>query len=65
MEEINKFVQDWIIHPITSTYVDNMEELNKHIKKVDNYVGYIRIRKRLGVKSKLNLLDIKFERMKS
>lgn len=50
MEEINKFVQDWIIHPITSTYVDNMEELNKHIRKVDNYVGYIRIKKRLEIK---------------
>jgi hypothetical protein len=65
MEEINKFVQDWIIHPITSTYVNNMEELNKHIKMLDNYIGYIRIKKRLGDKSKLNLPDIKIERMKS
>lgn len=63
-EEINKFVQDWIISPIISTYINNIEELSKHIKMLDNVVGYIRIRRRLGNKSELIFPDIKFERMK-
>ena len=42
-EEINKFVLDWIICPITSTYITNIDQFNEHIKMVDNTVGYIRI----------------------
>ena len=40
-EEINKFVLDWIIYPITSTFITNIDQFNKHTKKVDNVVGYI------------------------
>ena len=63
-EEINKFVREWIIRPITSTYINNGEELNRHVKMLNNIVGYIRINRRLGVKTELILPDIKFERMK-
>jgi hypothetical protein len=47
-EEINKFVREWIIRPITSTYINNGEELNRHVKMLNNIVGYIRINRRLG-----------------
>ena len=50
-EEINKFVLDWIICPITSAYITNIDQFNKHIKQVDNVVGYIRIHGRLGDKT--------------
>jgi hypothetical protein len=50
-EEINKFVLDWIICPITSTYITNIDQFNEHIKMVDNIVGYIRIIGRLGGKT--------------
>ena len=50
-EEINKFVLDWIICPITSTYITNIDQFNEHIKMVDNIVGYIRISGRLGDKT--------------
>jgi len=50
-EEINKFVLDWIICPITSTYITNIDQFNEHIKMVDNIVGCIRIIGRLGGKT--------------
>jgi hypothetical protein len=59
-EEINKFVLDWIICPITSTYINNLKEFNEYIKKVDNIVGYIRIKKRLGDKTELMIPKIDF-----
>jgi len=64
MEETNKFVQDWIIYPIKYTHINNIEELNKHIKKLNNLVGYIRIKRRLGDKTKPIFPDIKSERKK-
>ncbi|MGZ5471160.1 MAG: hypothetical protein ACXWE0_05765 [Nitrososphaeraceae archaeon] len=63
-EEINKFVTDCIIRPITSTYINNREELNRQVKMLNNVVGYIRIKRRLGDKTELIFPDIKFERMK-
>jgi hypothetical protein len=63
-EEINKFVQDLIICPIKSTHINNIEELNKHIKKLNNLVGYIRIKRRLEDKTKPIFPDIKSERKK-
>ena len=63
-EEINRFVRECIIHPITSTYINNGEELNRHVKMLNNVVGSIRIKRRLGDKTKLIFPDIKFERMK-
>jgi hypothetical protein len=63
-EEINKFVIDCIIRPITSTYINNREELYRHVKMLNNVVGYIRIKRRLGDKTELIFPDIKFERMK-
>ena len=63
-EEINKFVMDCIMRPITSTYINNREELSRHIKMLNNVVGSIRIMRRLGDKTKLIFPDIKFERMK-
>lgn len=63
-EEINKFVQDWIICPIKSIHINNIEELNKHIKKLNNLVGYIRIKRRLEDKTKPIFPDIKSERKK-
>jgi len=50
-EEINKFVLDWIICPITSTYITKIDQFNEHIKKVDNIVGYMRIIGRLKGKT--------------
>ena len=63
-EEINKFVRECIIRPITSTYINNSEELSIHIKMLNNVVGFIRIRRRLGDKTELIFPDIKFERIK-
>ena len=63
-EKINKFVMDCIMRPITSTYINNREELSRHIKMLNNVVGSIRIMRRLGDKTKLIFPDIKFERMK-
>ena len=55
---------DCIMRPITSTYINNREELSRHIKMLNNVVGSIRIMRRLGDKTKLIFPDIKFERMK-
>ena len=63
-EEINKFIQDWIICPITSTFITNIDQFNKYIKKVDNAVGYIRIYRRLGDKTELIIPKIDFKEFK-
>jgi hypothetical protein len=63
-KEINKFVLDWIICPITSTYITNIDQFNKHIKKVDNVVGYIRIDRRLGDKTELIIPKMDFKEFK-
>ena len=63
-EEINKFVQEWIICPITSTFITNIDQFNKHTKIVDNVVGYIRMSKRLGDKTELIIPKIDFKEFK-
>ena len=63
-EEINKFVLEWIICPITSTYISNIDQFNEHIKKVDNLVGYIRIIGRLGGINELIIPKIDFKEFK-
>ncbi len=63
-EEINKFVRDFIIRPITSTLINNGEQLSRHIKMLNNVVGWIRITRRFGDKTELIFPDIEFERMK-
>ncbi|HYJ01270.1 MAG TPA: hypothetical protein VEW92_03565 [Nitrososphaeraceae archaeon] len=63
-EEINKFVQEWIICPITSTFITNIDQFNKHTKIVDNVVGYIRMSKRLGDKIELIIPKIDFKEFK-
>ena len=63
-EEINNFVVDWIICPITSTFITNMDQFNKHIKNVDNVVGYIGIIRRLGNKSQLIIPKMDFKEFK-
>lgn len=62
-EEINEFIRDWIIKPISSKYINNVEELNTYIKKIDNVVGYIRISKRLGDKTKFPSLNFKKKKL--
>jgi hypothetical protein len=63
-EEINKFVLEWIICPITSTFITNIDQFNKHTKIVDNVVGYIRMSKRLGDKTELIIPKIDFKEFK-
>jgi hypothetical protein len=63
-EEINKFILDWIICPITSTYITNIDQFNKHTKKVDNMVGYIRMKRRLGDKTELIIPKLDFKEFK-
>jgi hypothetical protein len=63
-EEINKFLLDWIICPITSTFITNIDQFNKHTKKVDNVVGYIRMKRRSGDKAELIIPKIDFKEFK-
>jgi hypothetical protein len=63
-DERNKFVLEYIIRPMSSTFINNKEKLSRHIKMLNNVVGWIRIMRRLGDKTELIFPDIKFENMK-
>jgi hypothetical protein len=47
-EEINKIIYKHVIIPL-STFIDSKEAFYKHMNRIDNLVGYIRILKRGGL----------------
>ena len=62
-DEFNKFTRACIIFP-TSSYIDSKERLNQHIKFLDNFVGCIRISRRLGDNISLDFPMSNDERIK-
>jgi hypothetical protein len=62
-DEFNKFTRAYIIFP-TSSYIDSKERLNQHIKFLDNFVGCIRISRRLGDNISLDFPMSNDERIK-
>ena len=54
-EEFNKFIQKWIIIPL-STYIECKEDFYNYINYIDNVVGYIRILKRGGGINDINII---------